>query len=155
MSKDCGAILLEKLGVVHLVLKFTSLSSLKSASELYCDQDESSPHLPPLHLRFFEVPLYATSHLRLGVISSLVPLGFLLKSGNAFLISPMLRPAPCFVCRIPFHLIAVVISGAIKGLTQTGDEYRVLKRVGGLKRDEVTGGNCITRNFVICTLRQI
>jgi hypothetical protein len=32
-------------------------------------------------------------------------------------------------------------------------ENRVLRRVFVPKRDEVT--NCITRNFVICTLRQV
>jgi hypothetical protein len=33
-------------------------------------------------------------------------------------------------------------------------ENRVLRRIFGLKRDEVTRGgeNCITRSFVICTL---
>jgi hypothetical protein len=34
-------------------------------------------------------------------------------------------------------------------------ENRVLRRIFGPKRDEVTGENCITRNFVICTLRQV
>jgi hypothetical protein len=36
-------------------------------------------------------------------------------------------------------------------------ENRVLKRIYGLKRDEVTGEgkNCITRSFMICTLRQV
>jgi hypothetical protein len=36
-------------------------------------------------------------------------------------------------------------------------ENRVLRRIFGLKRDEVTGEwkNCIMRNFVICTLRQV
>jgi hypothetical protein len=36
-------------------------------------------------------------------------------------------------------------------------ENRVLRRIFGPKRDEVTGGgeNCITRSFVICTLRQV
>jgi hypothetical protein len=36
-------------------------------------------------------------------------------------------------------------------------ENRVLRRIFGLKRDEVTGGGetRITRSFVICTLRQV
>jgi hypothetical protein len=36
-------------------------------------------------------------------------------------------------------------------------ENRVLRRIFGLKRDEVTGGgeNCITRSFVIYTLRRV
>jgi hypothetical protein len=34
-------------------------------------------------------------------------------------------------------------------------ENRVLRGIFGPKRDEVTGENCITRSFVICTLRQI
>jgi hypothetical protein len=34
-------------------------------------------------------------------------------------------------------------------------ENRVLRRILGLRRDEVTGENCITRSFVICTLRQV
>jgi hypothetical protein len=36
-------------------------------------------------------------------------------------------------------------------------ENRVLRRTFGPKRDEVTGGgeNCITRSFVIYTLRQV
>jgi hypothetical protein len=34
-------------------------------------------------------------------------------------------------------------------------DTRVLRRIFGPKRDEVMGGgNCITRSFVICTLRQ-
>jgi hypothetical protein len=32
---------------------------------------------------------------------------------------------------------------------------RVLRKLFGPKRDEVTGENCITRSFVICTLRQV
>jgi hypothetical protein len=32
-------------------------------------------------------------------------------------------------------------------------ENRVLRRIFGPKRDEMTGENCITRSFVICTLR--
>jgi hypothetical protein len=36
-------------------------------------------------------------------------------------------------------------------------ENRVLRRILGLKRDEVTGGcrNCITKGFVICALSQV
>jgi hypothetical protein len=34
-------------------------------------------------------------------------------------------------------------------------ENRVLRRIFGLKRDEVTGENCIMRSFVICTLPQV
>jgi hypothetical protein len=36
-------------------------------------------------------------------------------------------------------------------------ENRVLRRIFGPKRDEVTGEwrNCITKSFVICTLRQV
>jgi hypothetical protein len=37
-------------------------------------------------------------------------------------------------------------------------ENRVLRRIFGSKRDEVSqevGENCITRSFVICTLRQV
>jgi hypothetical protein len=34
-------------------------------------------------------------------------------------------------------------------------ENRVLRRIFGPKRDEVTGENCIMRSFVICTLRQV
>jgi hypothetical protein len=36
-------------------------------------------------------------------------------------------------------------------------ENRVLRRIFGPKRDEVTGGwkKCIMRSFVICTLRQV
>jgi hypothetical protein len=36
-------------------------------------------------------------------------------------------------------------------------ENKVLRRICGLKRDELTGGreNCITRSFVICTLRPV
>jgi hypothetical protein len=34
-------------------------------------------------------------------------------------------------------------------------ENRVLRRIFGPRRDEVTGENCITRSFVICTLRQV
>jgi hypothetical protein len=36
-------------------------------------------------------------------------------------------------------------------------ENRVLRRIFGPKRDKVTRGwgNCITRRFVICTLRQV
>jgi hypothetical protein len=36
-------------------------------------------------------------------------------------------------------------------------ENRMLRRIFGPKRDEVTGEwrNCITKNFMICTLRQI
>jgi hypothetical protein len=37
-------------------------------------------------------------------------------------------------------------------------ENRVLRRILGLRRDEVMGKrkkNCITRNFVICTLCQV
>jgi hypothetical protein len=34
-------------------------------------------------------------------------------------------------------------------------ENRVLRGILGLKRDEVTGENCIMRSFVICTLRQV
>jgi hypothetical protein len=34
-------------------------------------------------------------------------------------------------------------------------ENRVLRRVFGPKRDEVTGENCIMRSIVICTLRQV
>jgi hypothetical protein len=36
-------------------------------------------------------------------------------------------------------------------------ENRVLRRIFGPKRDEVTGEwrNCITRSFMICTLRQV
>jgi hypothetical protein len=36
-------------------------------------------------------------------------------------------------------------------------ENKVLRRIFGSKRDEVTGGwrNCITRSFVIYTLRQV
>jgi hypothetical protein len=35
-------------------------------------------------------------------------------------------------------------------------ENRVLRRILGPKRDEVTGGgeNCIMRSFIICTFRQ-
>jgi hypothetical protein len=36
-------------------------------------------------------------------------------------------------------------------------ENRVLRMIFGQKRDEVTesGENCITKSFVICTLRQV
>jgi hypothetical protein len=36
-------------------------------------------------------------------------------------------------------------------------ESRVLRNISGLKRDEVTGNgeNCITRSFMIYTLRQV
>jgi hypothetical protein len=36
-------------------------------------------------------------------------------------------------------------------------ENRVLRRIFGLKRDKVTEEwrNCITRNFVFCTLREV
>jgi hypothetical protein len=36
-------------------------------------------------------------------------------------------------------------------------ENRVLRRIFGPRRNEVMGGggNCITRSFVICTLRQL
>jgi hypothetical protein len=34
-------------------------------------------------------------------------------------------------------------------------ENRLLRRIFGPKRDEVTGENCITRSFLICTLRQV
>jgi hypothetical protein len=34
-------------------------------------------------------------------------------------------------------------------------ENRVLRKIFGTKRDEVTGENCITRSFVICTLRLV
>jgi hypothetical protein len=36
-------------------------------------------------------------------------------------------------------------------------ENRVLRRIFGPKRDEVTRGwrNCIMRNFITCTLRQV
>jgi hypothetical protein len=36
-------------------------------------------------------------------------------------------------------------------------ENKVLRRIFGPKRDEVTGGgeNCIMRSFVICTLRRV
>jgi hypothetical protein len=36
-------------------------------------------------------------------------------------------------------------------------ENRVLRRIFGLKRDGVTGGwkSCITKSFIICTLRQV
>jgi hypothetical protein len=34
-------------------------------------------------------------------------------------------------------------------------ETRVLRRIFGLKRDEMTGENCITKSFMICTLRQV
>jgi hypothetical protein len=36
-------------------------------------------------------------------------------------------------------------------------ENRMLRKIFGLRRDEVTGGwkNCITRSFEICTLRQV
>jgi hypothetical protein len=36
-------------------------------------------------------------------------------------------------------------------------ENRVLRRIFGPKRDEVTvnGENCITKSFMICTLRQV
>jgi hypothetical protein len=34
-------------------------------------------------------------------------------------------------------------------------ENRVLRRISGPKRDEENGENCITRSFVICTLRQV
>jgi hypothetical protein len=34
-------------------------------------------------------------------------------------------------------------------------ENRVLRRIFGPRRDEVTGENCITRSFMICTLRQV
>jgi hypothetical protein len=39
----------------------------------------------------------------------------------------------------------------------TVSENRMLKRIFGPKRDKVTGDgeNCITRSFVICTLRQV
>jgi hypothetical protein len=36
-----------------------------------------------------------------------------------------------------------------------GFENRVLRKIFGLKSDEVTGENCITRSFVICTLCQV
>jgi hypothetical protein len=32
---------------------------------------------------------------------------------------------------------------------------RVLRKIFGPKMDEVTGENCITKSFVICTLRQV
>jgi hypothetical protein len=35
-------------------------------------------------------------------------------------------------------------------------ENRVLRRIFGPKRDEVTGGgNCIMRSFITCTLLQV
>jgi hypothetical protein len=35
-------------------------------------------------------------------------------------------------------------------------ENRVLRRIFGPKRDEVTNGeNCIMKSFMICTLRQV
>jgi hypothetical protein len=36
-------------------------------------------------------------------------------------------------------------------------ENRVFRRIFGPKRDRMTGGeeSCITRNFIICTLRQV
>jgi hypothetical protein len=36
-------------------------------------------------------------------------------------------------------------------------ENRVLRRIFGPKKDGVTGGwrNCITRSFIICTLREV
>jgi hypothetical protein len=34
-------------------------------------------------------------------------------------------------------------------------ENRVLRRIFGPKRDEVTGEKSITKSFVICTLRQV
>jgi hypothetical protein len=35
-------------------------------------------------------------------------------------------------------------------------ENRVLRRIFGPKRDGVTGGErCITKSFIICTLRQV
>jgi hypothetical protein len=34
-------------------------------------------------------------------------------------------------------------------------ENRVLRRIFGPKRDEVNEENCITRRFMICTLRQV
>jgi hypothetical protein len=34
-------------------------------------------------------------------------------------------------------------------------ENRVLRRIFGPKRDEVTGENCIMRNFITCTLLQV
>jgi hypothetical protein len=34
-------------------------------------------------------------------------------------------------------------------------ENRVLRRMFGPKRDEATGESCITKSFMICTLRQV
>jgi hypothetical protein len=34
-------------------------------------------------------------------------------------------------------------------------ENRVLRRIFGQTRDEVTGEICMIRNFVICTLHQV
>jgi hypothetical protein len=34
-------------------------------------------------------------------------------------------------------------------------ENRVLRRILGPQRDEVTGENCVTRSFVIYTVRQV
>jgi hypothetical protein len=34
-------------------------------------------------------------------------------------------------------------------------ENRVLRRIFGLKRDGLTGENCIMKSFMICTLRQV
>jgi hypothetical protein len=34
-------------------------------------------------------------------------------------------------------------------------ENRVLRRIFGPKRYEVTGENCITKSFMICTLRHV
>jgi hypothetical protein len=34
-------------------------------------------------------------------------------------------------------------------------DNKVLRRVFGPKRDEVTGGSCVMRSFIICTLRQV
>jgi hypothetical protein len=34
-------------------------------------------------------------------------------------------------------------------------ENKVLRRIFRPKRDEVTGENCITKSFMICTLRQV
>jgi hypothetical protein len=34
-------------------------------------------------------------------------------------------------------------------------DNRVLRRIFGPKRDDVTGENCMMRGFITCTLRQV
>jgi hypothetical protein len=91
-----------------------------------------------------------------------------LNSGNAYYYSVQIllssrllsKNVKIRICKT--ILLPVVLYGCETWSLTLREEYRlrvlenkVLRRIFGSRKDEVTGENCLMRSFVICTLRQV